>query len=942
MATITTDTFLDGGVARTAGETWTMNGARLTIRTDTRWHANAPASMTGSLGNMTISTTLGGGITIDGRNVRWLPYNTGAGNVPAIGTTITQGGISGYLLGVWASLTAAPTAVGAAMPASGFIKFREVTGGTFAAGALTGIGASATGPDVIGWIEVMMDQSAAVTVPRLGDFTIRGKWYELGTTNGAANQSVQVPINGGTNGHGLGVWIDDAPVTITGVTWSGGVATYTASGHGFTNPNRGDQRRSAFIQGITPSGYNFADGTIITVVDENTFTVAIESDPGAYSSGGTVNTHVFYPAVIAAEMTTTNFGTDIRSKVVLMNTNGTMVIGHNGTTNVGYVPPSGRKVRIPNVILRGCTTAARATNAAPSTTLSTNPDFTTTSAGQIDIDGAFSNWYLEFLQPYSVIMKNTASLMRFGIGECATEFDVFNVGLGRTVVSTNATLVVTSCFAGGKLTDCVLPGFSTSNNYVNVQIATCEDIVITRGEYGLHANGRAGTTTALQFATGAKNSTAYDFTVIGSRIQVSTQCSNIEFYGVNFCDRYQGTTNATSALQVLDVATSSDILLDGVSWGYGGTIANVHPYAAIANLTTSSNIRIRNGGTRAAILNGGSANSIGVAISSGGNNNGIKVQRVYVQPTRTELVTFVNTDVDTVVENSFGDFADVQELVALNSTMKGCGFTETTTGQVSVYGSHFWDGFTSNTVGRVVLSMNEPTAETDPFVDLVAGTPKFTSAGGLVLGAVGDEVQWTQDYYMIGHTALSAVVPVVTGTNVTFSSGSRWGNHDLYYQIDKGAGFNGTWKNLNATELSAETGIDPATGFRLKIRAVCAIANTGNLLSYIRINTTSTLAAQSDYLYPLDPTSASLTLTGLQANSEVRIYRASDMVEITGIENSGTTFTYNYDHVGIDTPIVIVIHALSYINIRLEGLSLTSSGLTVPIQQQIDRQFANA
>ena len=35
MATITADTFLDVGTARTAGEAWTMNGGVLTVRTDT-------------------------------------------------------------------------------------------------------------------------------------------------------------------------------------------------------------------------------------------------------------------------------------------------------------------------------------------------------------------------------------------------------------------------------------------------------------------------------------------------------------------------------------------------------------------------------------------------------------------------------------------------------------------------------------------------------------------------------------------------------------------------------------------------------------------------------------------------------------------------------------------------------------------------------------------
>ena len=120
MATITVNQFNDDGTtARTAGEVLTISGGVFTQRTDTRWHATAPASMTGTYGGNSItSATLGGGIVIDARNVRWLAYNTGSGNVPAIGTTITQGGVSGYLLGVWSSYTSAPTAVGAAMPTS--------------------------------------------------------------------------------------------------------------------------------------------------------------------------------------------------------------------------------------------------------------------------------------------------------------------------------------------------------------------------------------------------------------------------------------------------------------------------------------------------------------------------------------------------------------------------------------------------------------------------------------------------------------------------------------------------------------------------------------------------------------------------------------------------------------------------------------------------------
>ena len=209
MATITTAVYLDSA-SRSAGEAMTINsGGSLTIRTDTRVHANAPASMTGSLGAITVNEGL---LSIDAQNVRWMPFDSGTGNVPAIGTTITQGAVSGYLLGVWATLLTAPTTAGSAMPTSGYIKFREVTGGTFTTGALTGIGASATSADVTGWIEVVHDQSVDITVPRLGRYQTRGNWFYLDNTNGSRAQVLQTPVNGGgANTYVPGVWIETAP-----------------------------------------------------------------------------------------------------------------------------------------------------------------------------------------------------------------------------------------------------------------------------------------------------------------------------------------------------------------------------------------------------------------------------------------------------------------------------------------------------------------------------------------------------------------------------------------------------------------------------------------------------------------------------------------------------------------------------------------------------------
>ena len=81
---------------------------------------------------------------------------------------------------------------------------------------------------------------------------------------------------------------------------------------------------------------------------------------------------------------------------------------------------------------------------------------------------------------------------------------------------------------------------------------------------------------------------------------------------------------------------------------------------------------------------------------------------------------------------------------------------------------------------------------------------------------------------------------------------------------------------------------------------------------------------------------AVLTLTGLQVDSEIRVYTAGTFTELAGVENSTTVFTAS-----IDEPLVdIVIFNLQYVAIKLKDIDL-SSDLTLPIQQQFDRNYEN-
>ena len=191
--TISTAQNIDQLTSKTGGDTYSVSGGTLTIDQDSRVGLNQSTSA--SLGSITISASLGGTVNINGTSIWMIPYTGGSGNVPAWNTLITNGSGSGKLIAVHASLTSASTATGAAMPATGFIRVKQKTG-TYIAGALTGLTATASDAGRIGWIEIVGDEASTINANRLGVYNSNGAWYEVGVTNGTSNQTMQIPNNG--------------------------------------------------------------------------------------------------------------------------------------------------------------------------------------------------------------------------------------------------------------------------------------------------------------------------------------------------------------------------------------------------------------------------------------------------------------------------------------------------------------------------------------------------------------------------------------------------------------------------------------------------------------------------------------------------------------------------------------------------------------------------
>ena len=315
-----------GGSVNATLDVYTIsNQSTLVVRTDSNACLNHSVAF-GSLDTVAFSGT-GGTLHFDPTYVRVIAYTGGSGNSPAFGATISQGGVSGVFLGAWTNWQSECIVPAAAIGATGFIKIGGVTGGNFAAGALTGITATCSGADVQGWIEVRSPDTATITVPRIGKVTSTEAWFELGTTNGSRGQILACPTTATNDGVFAGVQIE------------------TSAGSGI---------------------YEWYNG-------------------------------------VGSQVALATTRTDASCKFIWSTTSG-IRIGNDGTNGVGYLPPTGCKVRIPAIILTNCTRTAggSGTRVLPNATIATRQEFITTGAGYFDLRGIVSQWYMNFSQAFYV------------------------------------------------------------------------------------------------------------------------------------------------------------------------------------------------------------------------------------------------------------------------------------------------------------------------------------------------------------------------------------------------------------------------------------------------------------------------------------------------------------------------------------------------------------
>lgn len=468
---------------------------------------------------------------------------------------------------------------------------------------------------------------------------------------------------------------------------------------------------------------------------------------------------------------------------------------------------------------------------------------------------------------------------------------------------------------------------ASSGNYVS-SLNYVTGVLFTNNLHG-SLTLRASATTGAITSTQAVNCTLTNATLVGGRaiFYAAQGCTiNTPIY---YDHTITTTTTSTNPTSVIEFATGANgNTVDGMSLPLPANGA----YTALVTLTASYNTIIKNMGTDSVTTLVMNASVTGVAVNGTGNNDGITMKRVYVTNTRSGVYSFLNSDTNILVQNSRGDYADTTVMAGLNASYQGVGMTSASTGQTAVYGTHWGSRFTSTTGGFLDLLCNEPTAASAAQCSATGGTPQFNSSGSVLLTKIGDQVTWEMGFYAIGFTAFTNSLTTATGTNVTWTSGSTWGNHTIEFQVNTGGGY-GAWTALNATNLNAAT-FNSTTGFRLKVRATCLTANAGNVLTRLAIPLTTTSSDQQTKLYPLSTNT--LTITGLVSGSDVVINTSGTSTTVGEVDAGGTSFAWVFS--GAQTVDVKIMKA-GYSPLQIYGLALTATDTTLPVAQVIDRTY---
>jgi hypothetical protein len=856
---ITNTKYISELTLKTGTDSYNIDGGTLIIDCDSR-HAPNATPTTGPLGNLTVSSTVGGVFSVTTEFTVAVPFSMGAGLVPTYGTTITQGTASGILLCVMETRVGGQTyAAGVSMPLTGYMKLRIITPG-FALGMVTsGITCNITGSEEQSWIQVVGVKDRLHSHARLGSMSFRGDWFGVGVTSGTRGQNIQLPY-----------FAEAGRVDYPGVE----IETYPESGVYQFWPNAG------------------------------------------------------------LYFTSLECGTDSRSSFVYISTTGVLTIGM-GTNALatGNLPVAGCNIRIPSIILQECDVTNLQTNVEPWRNMGNRYESSFTNAGLCSLSKVTGTWYWNILQAYSLYIRDVHVCDNILIGEISTTADIHNLHQGLSTATTEYAsngIVIQQCYAGGTIgTMSWLRGRASSTAGYAAIIVNCYGIWNIDKLRGGHTGAAAALSGAIYFNTNGKM-VVNEIWTFTKRVLIQA-ADGLVIKRHYYADNCIGTTPTTVQSRAVEcVAMARNVEVTDIKNWPG--VANCHPYLALFFANTTQLSSLRNCGTAADPFNAGTVNQMGYIFDDGGNNSDLMIQRNWITSLRLGLHGGTNTTSRLTSTNNYQ--TDASKTVGpqqLNSQVHGNRFNggAVPNSYSAVYGNCQWDGFTGDTTTRAALILVEKNSSNTDAYQVTYGLPRFTGAGRLVMLLTGDQIVWTWPWKILGWTGLASFAK--QGSNVT--------NFSYEYDLDKGTGFTG-YRTCSNANLAAETGIDPVSGFRLRVRITCTVANAANRIDSFSIDGTTTLALQNAALYPLP--AAGFKIIGFAPGSDIVVYDdtivgdgSGNNVLATGNDVSNE-WTYTYTGFPL---ITIGIFTPGYVPTYFRGIQTVGGDTVYKVQQQRDRNY---
>lgn len=913
------------------GETITINAGAMTINSDVRWAQNAAA-----FGSITISSTLGGSVSIDGGDVWEIAFDASSGNVPTVnaygsnGVTGGTSGATGELLRVWASGSLTPSAAGGAMPATGWIKLRTKSG-TFQDNEVITLpgGATVTVNSTTGgkrsWIHIVGVEAGTATIPRLGSFTVDGDWYELGETDGSDDQTFQFPVADACPA----IWVETSsgsgvyePWLNGGSRWGTATAYIAQDVRGkFFGMNNATGVITIAQRASNACGYKPSSGCKVRIPNV-IFSSTTSADYNANTISGTLATRY--------DFTTTSAGT-ITIQYATMNWYPSFTSAFDVTlTHVGIL------------------------HAAVCSTIASEVTLTDVAFG---LNSTTDTVPLAFTNMFSGIEMTDVRIVKYASAAAAS------------------VCTMTDC-AEVVLDGCQFEIFGNTSAVTRGN-AAIECLYLTR-VFGLEAT---------------------DTVLIGGRARI-TSCSDVTFTDTLYADAQISTTTTTNGLYAfLAEIAATNIMIDGFA-SFGALTNVHPYLGIVNTATGVNTIRFRNLATAAAPFNAGSANAMAVMFAGTVTLNVYlqRLYADNLRTGALTLAATVQNVVCDNVWGDGADTRIVNALNITARGCRWTPTQTPQTAVYGYHWSDAFINTTQGRV--TLAANEPLAATADQIATSFGANSGFTSTGYAVMANVSDTLTWTMPYALLGATAFGGGLNAwVIGTNPqnfdydyqidTGSGFSAWkqlltarvrasggtaGTNTFVITAVTGGSRNpqigdfvgtalgthfaaGTYitnivgttitlsANISVTlsaslvvffwnELDTES-FSASTGATLKVRATVTTAAAANALGFISIPLeTDSTSQQTQYSMAVGVT---LTLTGLVSGSDIVILDAGTETERVNVDaNAGTTYAYSFTTGG---NVDICVYKAGYVPYTIRSYTLPAADGSLPVAQQLDRNY---